>query len=93
MAAMQTLRRHLVVHYMAIWWAFARVVTTRHDWKKTTRRAPALPPGRLAHGLALATVPCVLRFAPTASSPGSRVVPGRLRFPASSVERELTEVS
>jgi len=84
---------YLTVHYVAIWWALARVVTTRHDWKKTARRAPVLAPGRLARGLPLATVPCVLRLAPTPSGRGSRIVPGRLRFPTSSTERELTEVS
>ncbi len=79
---------YLTVHYVAIWWAFARVVTTRHDWKKTARGAPAL-----VLGLPLATVPCVLRLAPTASGSGSRLVSGRLRLPPSSIERELTEVS
>ncbi len=73
---------YLTVHYLAIWWALARFVTTRHDWKKTARRVPAPVAGRSIAGLALATLPCVIRVEPTGSAPGSGVVPGRFRFPA-----------
>ena len=27
-------------HHVAVWWAFLRLVSARHDWKKTDRRAP-----------------------------------------------------
>ncbi|HVX17348.1 MAG TPA: glycosyltransferase [Acidimicrobiales bacterium] len=32
-------------HHLAVWWAFIRLVASRHDWKKTERLVP-----RLAHG-------------------------------------------
>lgn len=38
---------YAIVHYLATWWAFSRVVRSRHDWKKTERAAPQpvlLPP-------------------------------------------------
>ncbi len=84
---------YLVVHYLAIWWALARVVTTRHDWKKTARRVPVFGPDRLAGGLSTVAVPGVIRFAPTDGSPGAKVVSGRVRFPNSPPERALSEVS
>jgi len=83
---------YLAVNYLAIWWAFVRVVRTRHDWKKTTRLS-GLEPGLLADGLPLVTLPGVLRFSPTGPSSDARVLPGRLRFPTSSSESALTEVS
>jgi len=84
---------YLSVHYVAIWWAFGRMVRTRHDWKKTARLSAGLDPGLRADGLPLATLPCVLRVGSAASGPGPGVVQGRLRFPTSSTEGVLTEVS
>ncbi|MCA1691329.1 MAG: glycosyltransferase [Actinobacteria bacterium] len=84
---------YLAIHYMAIWWAFARVVRTRHDWKKTARLSADLDPALRADGLPAVTLQCVLRFAPTGPASSSKVVPGRIRFPASSTEKALTEVS
>ncbi|MCA1677408.1 MAG: hypothetical protein LC799_36275, partial [Actinobacteria bacterium] len=85
---------YLAVHYLAIWWAFARVVRTRHDWMKTARFSAQLAAvGVQADGLPRVTVPCVLRFAPMSSGRRSDVVPGRLRFPGSSTDSALTEVS
>ena len=83
----------LAVHYMAIWWAFVRVVRARHDWKKTTRFSAQLDAGVPADGLPVVNLRCVLRFAPTAPTPGSRMVPGRIRFPTAPTESALTEVS
>ena len=83
---------YLAVHYVAIWWAFARMVRTRHDWKKTARLSALLDPGMRPDGLPFATVPCVLRLGPDVPASGSGVVHGRLRFPASSTEGVLTEV-
>jgi len=82
---------YLAVHYVAIWWAFARVVRTRRDWKKTARLSAALDPGLVDHGLPLVTVPCVLRLTPTGA--GSRVVPGRLRFSSSSPDSVRSSAS
>ena len=31
---------YTTIHYLATWWAFSRVVRSRHDWKKTERAAP-----------------------------------------------------
>ena len=85
---------YLAVHYVAIWWAFARMVRTRHDWKKTARLSAVLDPGVRADGLPLVTVPCVLRLGTAVPASGAGVVVrGRLRFPASATEDVLTEVS
>ncbi|MGI8808839.1 MAG: glycosyltransferase [Acidimicrobiales bacterium] len=83
---------YLAVHYLAIWWAFGRMVRTRHDWKKTARLSAALDPA-LRTGLPLTTVPCVLRVEPAVSSAAPGVVRGRLRFPVPSTATVLTEVS
>jgi len=83
---------YLAVHYASIWWAFVRVVSTRHDWKKTTRSGP-MEVDRLADGLPGRPVPCTLRFAPSGAPSGPNVIPGRLRFRAPSPDPALTEVS
>lgn len=38
------------VHQAAVWWAFARVVRNRHDWKKTARQPVSLPAHLAASG-------------------------------------------
>ena len=44
------------VHHISTWWAFARVLRSRHDWKKTEREAvPALPRARPARPVAVTT--------------------------------------
>jgi len=82
---------YLAVHFVAIWWAFGRMLRTRHDWKKTARLSAAHDAGRRGDFLAGLTVPCVLRFGGVAPEPG--VVTGRLRFPTPPTEKVLTEVS
>ena len=84
---------YLVVHYMAIWWAFARVLRTRHDWKKTARLSAALDSGLRGDFMPTVTMPCVLRLGPVVPEHQPGVVRGRLRFPTSSTENVLTEVS
>ena len=69
---------YLAVHYLAIWWAFARVVRTRTDWKKSARLS--VEPGSLAEAPFVA-LPAVARLDPTGSAIGPRAVLGRLRFP------------
>ena len=81
---------YLAVHYLAIWWAFARMVRTRHDWKKTARLA-GLDPALLIDGLSRVTLSGVLR--PAGSPSGPRVVPGRITFPSPATERACSEVS
>ena len=68
------------VHHVAIWWAFARVVRVRHDWKKTVRVVAWSPLALRALALGHRVAPGVVRMSsdrgPVA---GHRVVRGRLR--------------
>ncbi len=83
---------YLAVHYLAIWWAFVRMVRTRHDWKKTARLSAAIGPGLRADGLPSVTLQCALRLAPMDAPSGPVVVPGHVRFRTSATEPVLTEV-
>ena len=83
---------YLAIHYLAIWWAFARMVRTRHDWKKTARLSE-LDAALLVDGLPRVTMAGVLRVGPAGSPSGPGVVPGRLRFPSSPTGRACAEES
>jgi len=83
---------YLGVHYVSIWWAFVRVVRTRHDWKKSTRLATAAHSGLAAEGLQPRKVECVLRFPPAGSDVDPRVVRGRVRLRDPAAEDAVAEV-
>jgi cellulose synthase/poly-beta-1,6-N-acetylglucosamine synthase-like glycosyltransferase len=64
---------YTTIHYLATWWAFSRVVRSRHDWKKTQRAAP-LP-------VALPLQALTVAIPPTAA-PARLVAPDQLVAPA-----------
>jgi cellulose synthase/poly-beta-1,6-N-acetylglucosamine synthase-like glycosyltransferase len=55
---------YTTVHYLASWWAFSRVVRSRHDWKKTERVA-SLPVPSLVAPLTLISPGSLIPAAPS----------------------------
>jgi hypothetical protein len=93
------------LHQVSVWWALARVMRARNDWKKTARLAqrtvpaitgtpartrPALPAVATRRGLY-----AVGSFTPRRPVPSGATVTGRLRIRPTTLtnEQDLREVA